>query len=61
MTRAHDRQRTLPQRRCTSCMKTPSASCSLRAPIRRHSLRALACLRRLAREAVQRLAAALVV
>ena len=26
MTRAHDRQRTLPQRRCTSCMKTPSAS-----------------------------------
>ena len=34
MTRAHDRQRTLPQRRCTSCMKTPSASCSLRAPIR---------------------------
>ena len=28
MTRAHDRQNTLPQRRCTSCTKIPSASCS---------------------------------
>ena len=28
MTRAHDRQNTLPQRRCTSCTKIPSVSCS---------------------------------
>jgi hypothetical protein len=38
MTRAHDRQKTLPQRRCTSCAvcKIPSASCTLRTPICRH-------------------------
>ena len=45
MTRAHDRQNTLPQRRCTSCTNErrclASASCSLRAPICRHSVRAL--------------------
>ena len=42
MTRAHDRQKTLPQRRRTSCMNTPRASCSLLAPISRHCVRARA-------------------
>jgi len=36
MTRAHDRQNTLPQRRCTSCTKMPSASCSGGTLYRRH-------------------------
>ena len=64
MTRAHDRQRTLPQRRCTSCMKTPTQRLVL-AP--RPHPPPLAARPRLppsaasvAREAVQRLAAALV-
>ena len=42
MTRAHDRHITLPQRRRTLCMKIPSASSSLRAPICFQSLRAIA-------------------
>ena len=59
MTRAHDRQNTLPQRRRTSCMNTPRASCSLLAPISCHCVRARASAASpFTREGVHRLTAA---
>ena len=60
MTRAHDRQRTLPQRRCTSCMNEDPQRLVLAPRPHPPPLAARPRLRRLAREAVQRLAAALV-
>ena len=41
MTRAHDRQKTLPQRRRRSCMNTPRASCSHRGGLLRAVFRTI--------------------